>query len=328
MSKNFWQKLKKSFQGKRAIYALAPMAGITDSSFRQICLGYGADVVYSEMASAAALFFQPQKTIELLVSSKQEKPYIIQLFGSDPKHFAHAVKLLSEQKVSSKLGIHGYKRPQGFDINFGCPVKKAQKQGAGAVLMKNNKIAREIIIATTANTDLPVSIKCRCQVGQVDVLKFLWQISDLPIQAVMIHGRSLTQGHSGPVDGKIIREAKKCFQGVVLANGGVDSLESAQALLSESQADGLGIGQGVLGKPWLFEELKRGKQQSKNKNQEQIFNVISRHARLVQLNKGGKGILEFRKHLCWYIRDLPGAKAMRQRLIKIKDFYELYEFLK
>ena len=209
--KNFWLKLNKP------IYALAPMAGITDSAFRQICKNFSADVVYSEMISAAGLVYNSKKTFRLMEFAKSERPYIVQLFGNKPEYFARAAEFITKEI-----------KPDGIDINFGCPAKKIVKQGAGAVLMNDLKLARAIVEATLAKINLPLSIKCRSRVGEVTVLEFLKNLSDLDIKAVMIHGRSLTQGHSGEVDFKIIKQARKYFKGIILANGGVKDKASAE----------------------------------------------------------------------------------------------------
>lgn len=278
MRNKIWEKINKP------IWALAPMAGLTDPAFRQICTEFGADAVYSEMASAAALCYQPAKTLELLVSSKKENNYVIQLFGSQPEQFAQAVKLLMDKRKSQNLisakkedslksrrsesrkelleyriSNIEYLPPQGFDINFGCPVKKVQKQGAGAVLMDKPRVAREIIKAALDATDLPVSVKIRSRVGATDALKFLENLNDLDIAAVMIHGRTLAQGHSGPVDTGIIKNARRVFGGVILANGGAMDAESAWDLLKETEADGVGIARGALGQPWIFREIRSRK---------------------------------------------------------------------
>src|SRR4030042_3616424 len=149
---NLWLKLNKP------IYALAPLAGITDSAFRQMCKSFGADVVYSEMASATALALNPAKTLEMLYFEEKERPYVVQLFGSIPAHFATAANLLSNsrelKKYSLKNKIINHKSkipnqiPDGIDINFGCPVKKVAKQGAGAVLMNDLPLAKKIITST------------------------------------------------------------------------------------------------------------------------------------------------------------------------------------
>jgi len=306
---NFWQKLNKP------IYALAPMAGVTDSAFRQICKSFGADVVYSEMISATAIVYNSKKTLELMRFDKKERPFVVQLFGSKPEHFALAVKF-----VTNKI------RPDGIDINFGCPVKKVAKQGAGAVLMNDLKLAREVIKAVLGNTNLPVSLKCRSQVGQVTVLDFLKKIKDLPVAALMIHGRSLAQGHSGSVDWKIIREARKYFSGIILANGGVKDKKTAEELLLNTGADGLGIGQGALGKPWIFEEVK-SPQPPLSRGSNEIFEIMLKHASLAYRLKGKQGITEMRKHLCWYVNGMKNAGELRRELVKVGSMGDIRKVL-
>lgn len=304
---NFWAQLNKPF------YVLAPMAGITDSAFRQICKEFDADVVYSEMASTAALVYNPGPTLEMLKFSKKERPYVVQLFGSNPEHFTQAVKL-----ITKKI------KPDGIDINFGCPVKKVAKQGAGAVLMNDLKLAREIIKTTINNTNLPVSIKCRSKVGEVDALQFLENVKDLDIKAVMIHGRTLSQGHSGPVDFAIIKKARRLVPGILIANGGVKDYATAQEVLNKTGADGIGIGQGALGRPWIFKQLRITNYQLQI---DEIKKVVLKHAKLVYKFKGEQGIVEMRKHLCWYVSGLPNASTVRRVLVKVSTVKDVKRVL-
>ncbi len=313
-SKIFWENLAKP------IYALAPMAGVTDSAFRQICKLFGADIVYSEMASATALVYNPKKTLEILKFSKKERPYIVQLFGSVPKHFAYAAKLI-EKKI----------KPDGIDINFGCPVKKVLKQGAGAALMDNLKLAREVVKNVIDNTALPVSLKLRSKASNVDALRFLDYMGGLGIKAVMIHGRTFAQGFNGEVDWKIIKNAKKYFNGITLANGGVNTAEDAKILLEKTGADGVGIGRGALGRPWIFEEIKsRDALQcvSAEVDKKFIFKIVLKHAKLAFKLKGKEGIIEMRKHLCWYVAGLPNASSLRRELIRVESLEDIKKILK
>jgi len=317
MSKNFWQILKKK---KEPILALAPMAGFTDSAFRQICSKLGADVLYSEMVSATALYYNQKlknnATLDLLKFDRQkEKYYVVQLFGSDPEHFAVATKIITE-----------YIKPDGIDINFGCPVPKVIKQGAGSGLMKNLAQSRKVIEAVIANTDLPVSIKIRAKSGEVDALKFLKNISDLPLAALMIHGRTLNQGFSGTVDYKLVKYAQQYFKGLILVNGGINNLNDARRALKESAANGFGLARGVLGRPWLFKEIKYD--QEINFDQANIFKLMIVHALLVQKLKGKSGIIELRKHLPWYLVGQPGAAKLREKIVKINTLADLKKILK
>jgi tRNA-dihydrouridine synthase B len=220
----------------RPLLVLAPLAGITDSAFRQVCKSFGADVVYSEMVSATAIFYKDKKTVDLMKFDSVERPYVIQLFGSEPEHFKIATEFVSKNI-----------KPQGIDINFGCPVPKVIKQGAGIALFQDLKRSRAVIKATIEATDLPVSIKTRSRVKEIDVLKFLDNISDLDVKTIMIHGRSGSAGFSGPVDFEIIKKARGFFGGKIIANGGVYNYKDAQELLDMTKADGIGIGTGVYG---------------------------------------------------------------------------------
>ncbi|MDP2709534.1 MAG: tRNA-dihydrouridine synthase [bacterium] len=314
-SQGFWKKIPKP------IYALAPMAGAADSAFRQICKSFGAAVVYSEMISATAVVYNSEKTLELMRFDKTERPFVVQLFGAKPEHFAVAAKFITKKIPARRNGG----KPDGIDINFGCPVKKVARQGAGAVLMNDLKLARKIIEAVIDNTSLPVSIKIRAKVGEMDALKFLRGIKDLNIAAVMIHGRSLAQGHSGEVDWQIIKQARQYFNGLILANGGVKDKISADELLALSQADGLGIGQGALGRPWIFREVRSKKLEVRSR--EEIFKIMLAHARLVYKLKGQRGIMEMRKHLCWYAAGLPGAKKLRAELIKARNLKDIKKII-
>lgn len=302
--KNFWNKIKNP------IYALAPLAGITDSAFRQTCKKFGADLMYSEMISATALFYIDAKTIELMSFNEVERPYVVQLFGSNPVHFVKATEI-----VSAKI------KPDGIDINFGCPVAKVIKQGAGTALFENLKKSKEVIKAVIDSTDLPVSIKTRSRVGDIDVLKFLDYMNELEIAAIMIHGRSRSQGFSGPVDTEIIKQAREMFGGIILANGGVKDYDTAVRLLDKTKAGGIGIGQGGLGRPWIFKAVRTG--QSVERSSRAIFKVAIKHAKLSEELKGKQGIIEMRKHLCWYVSGLPGACDMRRKLVKIETIRDI-----
>ncbi len=332
--KNFWDKLKKLNRplqfGGQAIYALAPMAGFTDSAFRQICKEFGADVLYSEMASATALVYSPKKTLELIEFDKQERPYVVRLFGSDPKHFEKAVKLIGSHPLSVPALPAGRspsgrgRSIDGIDINFGCPVKKVAKQGAGAVLMNNLKLSKEIIKSVIDSTDLPVSIKCRVGTSRgLSLLGFLENINDLDIKAVMIHGRTLAQGFSGPINTEIIKKARDYYGGIILANGGVNNYDDAVRILDKTKADGLGIARGALGRPWIFKAIRTG--QSVERTAKPIFKIALKHAKLAFKLKGKQGLVEMRKHLCAYVQGLPGAKEMRRELVKIESIKDIEE---
>jgi nifR3 family TIM-barrel protein len=304
MENNFWANLKKP------ILALAPMAGINDIAFREICALYGADVLYSEMASATALAKNPSKTLEMLSYTERQRPYVVQLFGYYPEHFKTAVKVI-EKNI----------KPNGIDINFGCPVNKVLQQGAGAALMKEKEQAKKIIATTISQTTVPVSIKTRVKSGQVELLDFLDYISDLDIKALMIHGRTLSQGFTGDIDYETIFKVRDKFKGIILANGGIKDVSSAKKTLDKTKADGLGLARGAMGKPWLFKEIKKNK--TIDYSIDEIISLALKHSELAYKYKKDFGLKEMRKHLSWYISSWPGARALRQELVRIESIEDI-----
>jgi len=311
--KNFWQKINKP------ILALAPMAGYTTSSFRQICKFHGADVVYSELASATALSFQGKRTMELLQFEKSESPYVVQLFGNDPKYFCNAAKFISE-KI----------KPAGIDINMGCPAKKVFSNGSGAALMNNLDVAREIIKETLKGTKLPVSIKIRARVGNMTAYKFVKELKDLPISAVMIHGRSLQQGFAGEIYYEQIRKVKELVDFPVLANGGINSPKDAKRMLQRTGADGLGIARGTLSKPWIFSQIKQYLQTGEYQEFDlaQIKKAAIHHAEMSYKSEGKHGIIQMRKYLLWYFRGFENAKEVRKELVVVESAMDIKKVLK
>ena len=344
MQNNFWKKLNKP------ILALAPMAGITDSAFRQICREKGADVVYSEMASATALFFKPQKTLELVRFKKAERPYVVQLFGKDPAHFAEAAKIITELKNKPSFAKASAGKPDGIDINFGCPAKKVFGHGSGCALMPQKKLAREIISEVCDNTDLPVSIKIRAGVKNMNALKFVENTKDLPYSAIMIHGRTYEGSFSGPVDFAICEEVKRIAPDkIVLGNGGILTPENAKDILEKYPLlDGLGIARGAWGKPFIFQQIKeimnvgadlasaqkRTDARSVPTNSYTIYDfpkikkIMIRHAELIWKDKGKLGMFEIRKHLAWYVRGFPGAAELRKKLVMANSVAEIRKILR
>ncbi len=306
-----WKKLTSP------IIALAPMAGVTDSAFRRLCQSCRADLVYTEMISADALYYQSKKTLEMLKISRSEKPVIAQLFGKRLFSFSKAIKLCH------RAGF------DGIDINFGCPAKKVVSHGGGVTLMKDLDFCRRIIETAVKTSRLPVSVKIRAGIGSITALDFLEKIRDLPVSAVMIHGRYFKNPFSGPVDFEIIKQAKKLFQGKVLANGGIVSPETAREALDKTGADGLGLARGVCGRPWLFQEIKEFLETGRyhRPDTSEIKKIIKKHGRFAYQTKGDRGIIELRKHLLWYTAGRPRAKALRCRLVRISDLRELDEVL-
>ncbi|MFH1173330.1 MAG: tRNA-dihydrouridine synthase, partial [bacterium] len=246
-----------------------------------------------------------------------EKPLVVQLFGRRPETFALAAKVISALDID------------GIDINFGCPAKKVFSHGSGAALMNNLPLARQIISAVLANTALPVSVKLRASVMGVTALDFISTVKDLPLACIMVHGRSYEQKFFGPVDYAMIKKVKKAFSGVVLANGGIKTPEDAKMMLEKTGADGLGLAQGVLGKPWLFRQIK---DYLKTGNYSElslaeIKKIALKHAKLMYALKSGQASFEMRKHLAWYVKGFPGAVEIRKKLVETSNLEEIVEIM-
>lgn len=318
--KSFWQKLKKP------ILALAPMAGVTDSAFRQMCRKYGADVVYTEMVSADGLHYDSKKTLEFLKFAKSERPVVIQLFGKHAEKFTKAAQLCEEAGFD------------GIDINFGCPAKKVAGHGGGVTLMRDLDKCRAIIEATMAGTKLPVSVKLRSSIrkeaGQEEVvtaLDFIRHMKGLPIAAVMVHGRPYENPFAAEIDYEMIKAVKEEFTiGPVLGNGGINAPDDARKMLELTGVDGLGIARGIYGQPWIFEMIRDSLKKGKlvEFSQAKIKKAMLEHAKFAFAAKDKHGIVELRKHLLWYVSGWPNAKELRSRLVRIETIEGLKGVLK
>ncbi len=335
--------IKSQSLTQKPILALAPMAGYTDSAFRLVCLENGADLVYTEMISSEGLARQSKKTLHLLKFLPAEKNIVVQLFGKNPEAFAKAVHLLCNNKYfnsSSRakrwdpivphslcsLGLGITNKIVGIDINLGCPAKKVFKTGAGAALMDNKYLAREIISTVLKNTTLPVSIKIRSQVKNTTAEEFINFVKDLDFKTVMIHGRTLNQGMSGAIDFEMIKKVKNLLLNkVVLGNGDIDSLEKVQEMLEKTKVDGVGIGRGSFGKPWIFNEIKKNKPLTISAKNKILTNTILHHAKLfLQQNEN---LIPLRKHLIWYFKAQKNASEVRQAIIKVETLADLKSIL-
>lgn len=316
--KNFWEKLP------HPILALAPMAGVTDAAFRIMCKRGGADVIYTEFASSDALAYGSKKTIEMLSFTQEERPVVAQIFGKDPELMYKATKKIQE------LGF------DGVDINFGCPAYKVVKHGGGVCLMRNLPLVHDLVQAVTeAATEIPVSIKIRGSIKSEDkqsttyAVDLVKAVKDLPVKALMIHGRSFEKPFDGDLNTNAITDVVKVFPGIVLANGGITTPEKAKEILHETKAHGIGIARGAWGHPWIFGQVKEYLQTGawKEKTQEEFKAAILEHARLAFELKGKHGIVELRKHLAWYVKGIDGASALRRQLVRVNTIEEIQNII-
>lgn len=302
-------------------YILAPMAGVTDLPFRLLCKEQGAGLLCMEMISAKALQYKNKNTKALLAIHPKEYPVSLQLFGSDPKIISEQAKRIEELPF------------QILDINMGCPVPKVVKNGEGSALMKNPKLVYEIVYQTAREIQKPVTVKIRkgfddtC-INAVEIAKIIEEAGGA---AVAVHGRTREQYYSGKADWEIIRQVKEAVSIPVIGNGDVTSGEKALEMRERTGCDGVMIGRGAQGNPWIFHELLEYDRTGKlppRPSKEQIKETMLRHARL-QLEFKGEylGIREMRKHVAWYTKGMEGSAKLRDDINKVESYAELETLL-
>ena len=302
-------------------YILAPMAGVTDLPFRLLCREQGAGLLCMEMVSAKAIQYNNKNTKALLEIHPEERPVSLQLFGSDPDVISEIAKQIEELPFAI------------LDINMGCPVPKIVRNGEGSALMKNPKLVHEIVSKTAKAIQKPVTVKIRkgfddtC-INAVEIAKV---IEDAGAAAVAVHGRTREQYYSGKADWDIIRQVKEAVSIPVIGNGDVTSGESALAMMRETGCDGVMIGRGSQGNPWIFSELLEYEKTGvmpEHPGREEIKNMILRHARL-QLEYKGEylGIREMRKHVAWYTTGMPNSAKLRNEINAVESYEQLENLL-
>ena len=302
-------------------YVLAPMAGVTDLPFRLLCREQGVGLLCMEMVSAKAIQYNNKNTKALLEIHPEEPPVSLQLFGSEPDVISEIAKQIEELPFSI------------LDINMGCPVPKIVKNGEGSALMKNPKLVHEIVSKTVKAIQKPVTVKIRkgfddtC-INAVEIAKI---IEDAGAAAVAVHGRTREQFYSGKADWDIIRQVKEAVSIPVIGNGDVISGESAIAMMNQTGCDGVMIGRGAQGNPWIFSELieyeKTGKMPERP-SMEEIKKMILRHAQLQLQYKGEYlGNREMRKHVSWYTSGLPNSAKLRAEINAVESYEQLESLL-
>lgn len=299
---------------------LAPMAGITDKAFRIICKKYSdVGLVSTEMVSSKAIYHNDQKTLAILDREGEKGPVAIQIFGSEPDVMGEAVK-----KIESKADI--------IDINLGCPAPKVVKNGDGSRLLLNLPLAEKIIKSVVNATTKPVTVKIRKgwddeHIVAVELAKIAEKSG---AKLITIHGRTREEYYSGNVDLDIIKQVKENVDIPVIGNGDIKTIEDAKKMFEYTKVDGLMIGRGMIGTPWfignIIKELMGESQTEYNK--EDKLKIMIEHLKLEIKNKGEYiGIREMRKHLCWYLKNLPNSSNIRQKVNQIEKEEQLVQEL-
>ncbi|MDY4977414.1 MAG: tRNA dihydrouridine synthase DusB [Ruminococcus bromii] len=299
---------------------LAPMAGVSDRAYRELCVRFGAAYCISEMVSSKALSFNSKKSEELMEISDLERPCGIQIFGDDPKCMADAAKHALENK------------PDIIDINMGCPAPKISSNGSGSALMKNPRLCGEIVKAVTAVTDIPVTVKIRKgwdddSVNAVEVAKIC---ESAGAAAITVHGRTRQQYYKPPVDYDIIKAVRESVSVPVIANGDIDSAERAKEVMDITGCDLVMIGRATLGNPWIFSQINAYLENPNVKihtpDLEERLGVMIEHiGKMVEYKGEHMAMLQARKLVVGYFKGMKGAAALRNEAGKIKTLDDLYE---
>lgn len=293
-------------------FVLAPLAGYTDLPFRLLCRRFGAGFCVSEMISCHGLFYRQPNTLRMLASIPEERPTAFQLFGADPEVMARAAEMMAS---------HG---PDMLDINMGCPVRKVTRKGAGAALMTTPKLARDIVSKIVTRVKVPVTVKIRAGKDSHSIIApaFAKMLEEAGAAAVTVHARTWSQGFSGYIDQELIARVKEAVSIPVIGNGDILSCDDGKKMMAATGCDGVMIGRGALGNPWVFQSGGRPEELR------EIAGVARMHLSLIEEFLPAERMLGYIKnHMCRYFKKLPGSSAQRQNIFAAPDLLSLKELL-
>ena len=313
---------------------LAPMAGVTDTSFRLLCRRFGAEYTVSEMVSAKALCYEQRShrkesgascTAQLARITKEEAPMAVQLFGSEPEFMAEAARLLESGEYR---GCASEVAPAAIDINMGCPVRKITGNGGGSALMKTPEVAEAIVWAVRSAVSLPVTVKIRAgwDAEHINAVELARRLEAAGADLICVHARTREQLYAPGIMPEVIAEVKAAVKIPVVGNGDIFSAEDALKMKKDTGCDGVMIGRGAMGHPWIFREIVdalEGKQTPAMSLDERL-SVAAEHLDAMLADKGERtGVAEAKKHMAWYISGIPGAAAARGSVMTASSPEEL-----